>query len=92
MRYVHGLPSNPQRLTHVWRPYTSFTNLAVEEIRDNIRRAREINNLAIAKQTEEAFAPDKSIERWLPEMNNPEASHVNDNKAYVKEVLEFLQE
>jgi len=22
VRYVHDLPSNPQRLTHVWRPYT----------------------------------------------------------------------
>jgi len=49
-RYVHDLPSNPQRLTHVWRPHTSFTNLTVEEIRDSTRRAREINNLAVAKQ------------------------------------------
>jgi len=66
-------------------------NLTIEEIRNSIRRAREINNLAIAKQTE-AFAPDKLSEQWLPEMNDPKASHVNDNKAYVKEVLEFLQE
>jgi len=92
VRYVHGPPSNPQRLAHVWRPYTSFMNLTIEEIRNSVRRAREINNLAIAKQTEEAFAPDKLIERWLPETNDPEASHVNDNKAHVKEVLEFLQE
>ena len=92
IRYVHDLPSNPQRLTHVLRPYTSFMNLTIEEIRNSIRRAREINNLAIAKQTEEAFAPEKLTEQWLPEMNDPEASHVNDNRAYVNEVLEFLQE
>ena len=75
VRYVHDLPSNPQRLTHVWRPYTSFTNLTVEEIRDSIRRAREINNLATAKQTEETFASDKLSEQWLPETNEPEASY-----------------
>ena len=92
VRYVHDLPSNPQQLTHLWRPYTSFPNLTIEEIRNSIRRAGEINNLAIAKQTEEAFAPDKLVEQWLPEMNDPEASQVNDNKACVNEILEFLQE
>ena len=65
-------------------------HLTIEEIRNSIRRAREINNLAIAKQTE-AVAPDKLIEQWLPEMNDPEVSQVNDNKALVKEVLELLQ-
>jgi len=25
-------------------------------------------------------------------MNDPEASHMNDNKTYVNEILEFLQE
>jgi len=70
VRYVHDLLSNPQRLTHVWRPYTSFMNFTIEDIRNSIRRAREINNLVIAKQTEEAFAPDKLIEQWLPEMND----------------------
>jgi len=92
VRYAHDLPSNPQWLTHVWRPYTSFVNLTIEEIRNSIRRAREINNRAIAKQTEEIFANDKLIEQWLPETNDPEASHVNDNKAYVNEILQFLQE
>ena len=67
-------------------------NLTVEEIRNGIGRARKINNLAIAKQTEEAFAPDKLIEQWLPETNDPEASQVNDNKALVEEVLELLKE
>jgi len=67
-------------------------NLTVEEIRNSIGRARKINNLAIAKQTEEAFASDKLIEQWLPETNDPEASHVNDNKALVEEVLELLKE
>ena len=65
-------------------------HLTIEEIRNSIRRAREINNPAIAKQTE-AVAPDKLIEQWLPEMNDPEVSQVNDNKALVKEVLELLQ-
>jgi len=92
VRYVHDLPSNPQGLTHVRRPYTSFMNLTVEEIRNSIARARKINNLAIAKQTEEAFASDKLIEQWLPETNDPEASQVNDNKALVEEVLELLKE
>ena len=81
IRYVHDLPSNPQRLTHVLRPYTSFMNLTIEEIRNSIRRAREINNLAITKRTEETFALDKLIEHWLPEMNDTEASHMNDNNA-----------
>jgi len=66
-------------------------NLTIEEIRNSIRRAQEINNLAIAKQTE-AFGPDKLIEQWLPETNDPQTFHVNDNKAHVKEVWELLQE
>ena len=81
VRQVHDLPSNPQRPTHVWRPYTSFINLTIEKTRNSIRQAREINNLAITKQTEETFAPDKLIEHWLPEMNDTEASHMNDNNA-----------
>ena len=44
-------------------------NLTIEEIRNSIRRAQEINNLAIAKQTEEAFAPDKLLnngyQKWM---------------------------
>ena len=91
VRYVHDLPSNPQRLTHVWRPYTAFINLTIEEIRNSTGRAWEINYLATAKQMEEELAPDKLIEKWLPEVNDPEVSHMNDNKAFVKEVLELLQ-
>jgi len=92
VRYIHDLPSNPQRLTHVWRPFTSFTNLTVEEIKNSTRRAWEINNPAVAKQTEETFASDKLSGQWLPETNESEASHMNDNKDYVQEILEFLQE
>jgi len=43
--YVHDLPSNQQQVTHVWKPATNFNNLTMQEIRDSVTRAQEINYL-----------------------------------------------
>ena len=41
--HVHDLPSNRQQITHVWKPFSTFNNLTIDEIKESVKRAQEIN-------------------------------------------------
>jgi len=44
--YENDLLSKYQQITHMWKPFTTFNNLTVDEIKESVRRAQEINYLA----------------------------------------------
>jgi len=91
--YVHDLPSHPQQITHVWRPYTTFANLTAEEIKNSVTRAQEMNQLATARQAyNDMPVLDKLIEHWLPKRDEPEVPHVIDSKPCVDTIMGFLKE
>jgi len=80
--YVHDLPSNQQQVTHVWKPSTTFMNLTVQEIKDSVTRAQEINYLTTLKQAyDDLPVLDTLIEPWLPEVKEPELPQAIDLEA-----------
>jgi len=50
--YVHDLPLNHQQTTHMWKPSTTFNNLTIEETKESVKRAQEINYLTTRGRTQ----------------------------------------
>ena len=49
--YIHDLPSNCQQITHMWKPFTTFNNLTIDEIKESVKRAQEIFTWPLVDQT-----------------------------------------
>jgi len=60
--YVHDLPSNHQQITRMWKPFTTFNNLTIDEIKESVKRAQEINYLTARGQIQHELP---TIDAWL---------------------------
>jgi len=71
--YVHDLPSNQSQETHVWKPTTTFLNLTIDEIKESVKRAQEINYLTTRGQTQHDLPTiDALLDMLLHEDKDPE--------------------
>ena len=90
--YAHDLSSSRQQVTHVWKPTTTFTNLTLEELKNSVTRAQEVNQLVTLRQAYDNLPQLGDLaEPWLPEVNGillPEATNSNPNNEVLQEILE----
>jgi len=89
--YVHYLPSSRQQVTHVWKPTTTLTNLTLEELKNSVTRAQEVNQLVTLRQAYDNLPQlGELIEPWLSEVNEillPEATNSDPGNEVLQEIL-----
>jgi len=80
--YVHDLPLNQQQVTHMWKPFTTFNNLTIDEIKESVKRSQEINCLIAHEQIQrEIPTVDALVDMLLNEDKDPELPQSADNNS-----------
>ena len=78
--YVHDLPSNHQQITHMWKPFTTFNNLTINEKKESEKRAQEINYLIASEQMQRELPTiDAVVDMLLNEDKDPELRQSPDS-------------